>query len=181
MSYFSRFPLMAYRIKEGDPVKLMPQIIKRVKLRSNIKNGLLIFDKYDVKYGEKPEDIATKLYGDPTLHWVVLMVNDITDRYYQWPMTQPQFQEYLKDKYGAGNEDAVHHYEIPQSSGPTSGSGPSDYSHMVECNSDEDNPSIISNRDYEQRLQDKYRQIRLLDKKYLKTFVNEFENLIKGV
>ena len=68
MTYFSRFPLMAYRIKEGDPVKLMPQIIKRVKLRQNIKNGLLIFDKYNVKEGENPEDIATKLYGDPTLH-----------------------------------------------------------------------------------------------------------------
>ena len=84
----------------------------------------------------------------------------------------------LKDKYS--NPNATHHYEITQSSGPTSGSGPSDYSHMVECNSDEDNPSIITNREYEQRLQDKYRQIRLLDKKYLKTFVNEFEGLIKG-
>ena len=44
MTYFSRFPLMAYRIKEGDPVKLMPQIIKRVKLRSNLKNGLEVKD-----------------------------------------------------------------------------------------------------------------------------------------
>ena len=61
------------------------------------------------------------------------------------------FQEYLKDKYGAGSEDAVHHYEITQTSGPTSSR---DYSHMVECNSDETNPSIISNIDYEQRKQD---------------------------
>ena len=81
MSYFDRFPLMAYRIKEGDPLKLMPQIIKRVKLRATSKKGFLIFDKYNVKYGENPEDIATKLYGDPTLHWVILMVNDITDRF----------------------------------------------------------------------------------------------------
>jgi len=51
---------------------------------------------------------------------------------------------------------------------------------MVECNSDEDNPSIITNRQYEQRLQDKYRSIRLLDQQYLTTFVEEFENLIKG-
>ena len=108
MSYFDRFPLMAYRIKEGDPLKLMPQIIKRVKLRATSKKGFLIFDKYNVKYGENPEDIATKLYGDPTLHWVILMVNDITDRFYQWPMTQPQFAEFLTDKYGAGNEDGVH-------------------------------------------------------------------------
>jgi hypothetical protein len=108
------------------------------------------------------------------------MTNNITDRYYQWPLTQPQFQEHLKDKYGSGNEDAVHHYEITQSSGRTSSNGPGDYSHMVECNSDETNPSIISNRDYEQRKQDEYRQIRLLDKRYLGIFTEEFDNLIKG-
>ena len=180
MTYFSRFPLMAYRIKEGDPVKLMPQIIKRVKLRSNLKNGLLIFDKYDVRYGEKPEDIATTLYGDPTLHWVVLLVNDITDRYYQWPMTEPQFAEFLTDKYGAGSEDSVHHYEITQASGRSTGQGPSDYSHKVEVNSDEDDAETITNRVYEERLQDKYRQIKLLDPRYLGTFLQEFDRLIKG-
>ena len=180
MTYFSRFPLMAYRIKEGDPHKLMPQIIKRVKLRSNIKNGLLIFDKYDVKYGERPEDIASKLYGDPTLHWVVLVVNDITDRYYQWPMTQPQFAEFLTDKYGAGNEDGVHHYEITQASGRSTSNGPDDYSHKGEVNSDEDDAETITNRVYEERLQNKYRQIRLLEPKYLATFLQEFDRLIKG-
>ena len=180
MSYFDRFPLMAYRIKEGDPLKLMPQIIKRVKLRATSKKGFLIFDKYDVKYGENPEDIATKLYGAPTLHWVILMVNDITDRFYQWPMTQPQFAEFLTDKYGAGNEDGVHHYEITQASGRSTGQGPDDYSHKVEVNSDEDDAETITNRVYEERLQAKYRQIRLLDPRYLSIFLEEFDRLIKG-
>jgi hypothetical protein len=161
----------------NEKYKLLPNILRRVKLRQGIRTGSLLFDNYDVSDGERPEDIAFKYYGDPELHWIVLMTNNITDRYYQWPLTQPQFQEHLKDKYGAGNEDAVHHYEITQTSGPTTSR---DYSHMVECNSDEDNPTIISNRDYEQRKQDEYRQIRLLDKRYLETFVEEFENLIRG-
>jgi hypothetical protein len=76
------------------------------------------------------------------------------------------------------NIDAVHHYEIPQTSGPTSSR---DDSHMVECNSDEENPTVISNRQYEQRKQDEYRQINLLDRRFLRAFVDEFENLIKGV
>lgn len=177
MAYFSQFPLMAYDMAGNKQYKLLPDILRRVKLRSGLRSGAFLFDNYDVKDGEKPEDIAFKWFGDPEYHWVILMTNNITDRYYQWPLTQPQFQEHLKDKYGAGNEDAVHHYEITQTSGPTSSR---DYSHMVECNSDEDNPSIISNRDYEQRKQDEYRQIRLLDKRYLRTFVNEFESLIKG-
>ena len=171
---------MVYDMKNNGNYKLLPDIMRRVKLRSGIAAGRYLFDNYDVITGDKPEDIAFKYYGDAEYHWVILLTNNITDRYYQWPLTQPQFDAFLTDKYGKGSEDAVHHYEIPQSSGPTSGSGPSDYSHMVECNSDEDNPSIITNRQYEQRLQDQYRQIRLLDPKYLDTFVEEFDNLITG-
>jgi hypothetical protein len=180
MAYFNKFPLMAYDVKGNGNYKLLPNILRRVKLRSGIRSGSFLFDNYDVADGERPEDIALNQYGDPELHWVILMTNNITDRYYQWPLTQPQFQEHLKDKYGAGSEDAVHHYEITQSSGRTSSNGPGDYSHMVECNSDETNPSIISNRDYEQRKQDEYRQIRILDKRFLDTFVEEFDNLIRG-
>jgi len=176
MSYFDRFPLMAYDMKGNQQYKLLPNILRRVKLRSGLRSSAFLFDKYDVKDGEKPEDVAFKWFGDAELHWVILMTNNITDRYYQWPLSQPQFQEHLTDKYGAGNEDAVHHYEKTTDSGPTSSR---DNSHLVECNSDDGDPSIISNRDYEQRKQDEYRQIRLLSKKYLSAFVDEFENLVR--
>jgi hypothetical protein len=175
MSYFSKFPLMAYDMKGDQNYKLLPDILRRVKLRTGIRSGTFLFDNYDVKDGERPEDIAFKLYGDAEYHWIVLMTNNITDRYYQWPLSQPQFQEYITDKYGAGSEDAVHHYEKTQDSGPTSSR---DNSHLVECNSDDGDPAIISNRQYEQRKQDEYRQIRLLDKRYLGAFVEEFETLI---
>jgi len=177
MAYFERFPLMAYNMKGDENYKLLPNILKRVKLRAGIRSGMFLFDSYDVVAGERPEDIAFKYYGDPELHWVILMTNNITDRYYQWPLKQPELEAHLEDKYGAGNEDDVHHYEIPQSSGPTSSR---DFSHMVECNADEDNVSIISNREYEERKQDEYRQIRILDKRYIETFVEEFETLIRG-
>jgi hypothetical protein len=170
MAYFDRFPLMAYDIKGNEEYKLLPNILRRVKLRAGIRSGSFLFDNYDVVDGERPEDIAFKYYGDPELHWVILMTNNVTDRYYQWPLSAPQFAEHLTDKYGAG-------YEKTQDSGPTSSRNSS---HLVECNSDDGDPSIISNRDYEYRKQDEYRQIRLLDKKFLGAFVDEFENLIKG-
>jgi hypothetical protein len=171
--------MMVYDVKGNKDYKLLPDILRRVKLRSGIRAGSFLFDNYDVIDGEKPEDVAFKYYGDPEYHWVILMTNNVTDRFYQWPLSQPQFQEHLTDKYGAGNEDATHHFEKTTDSGPTSGSGPNDYSHLVECNEDDENPAIISNRQYEQRKQDEYRSIRLLDKKFLGTFVEEFENLIK--
>ena len=180
MAYFERFPLMAYDVAADGNYKLLPNILKRVKLRTGLASGSFLFDNYDVVTGENPEDVAFKLYGDPELHWVILMTNNITDRYYQWPLTQPQFQEHLEDKYGAGNEDSVHHYEKTQDSGKTSSSGPNDFSHKVECNSDDGDPDIITNRIYEQRKQDEYRSIRLLDPQFLDTFVEEFDNLIAG-
>jgi len=175
MSYFNQFPLMAYDVKNDNNYKLLPNILKRVKLRSGLRSGAFLFDSYNVKDGERPEDIAFKLYGDAQLHWVILMTNNVTDRFYQWPLTQPQFQEHLEDKYGLANIDAVHHYEKTQDSGPTSSR---DNSHLVECNSDDGDPAIISNRQYEQRLQDGYREIKLLDARFLDTFIEEFENLI---
>ena len=176
MSYFNYFPLMAYDVKGDKNYKLVTEIIKRVKVRNAVKDGLVIFDKYDVKYGENPEDVAFKYYDDAELHWVVLLVNNITDRYYQWPLTDPQFQLFLTDKYGAGSEDAVHHYELAQTSGATTSS---DDSHMLEDNSDTENATTITNREYEEREQNKLRQIRLLDRRYISQFVEEFEKLIQ--
>jgi len=178
MSYFSKFPLITYDIK-GDRIrKLLPDILRRVKLKTVIKSGGMLFDKYDVKEGERPEDVAFKWFGDPELHWVILMTNNVTDRYYGWPMNSVQFAEFLTDKYGAGNEDAIHHYEVTQDSGRTTSNGPSDYSHKVEVNSDTDNASSISNREYEERDQDKKRQIQLLSKEFLGDFIAEFDRLI---
>ena len=173
--YFARFPSMVYDIKGDGVYKLIPDILRRVKLRANIRNGMFMFDNYDVQEGETPDSVAYRWFGDTELHWVILMTNNITDRYYEWPLTQPQFQAHLEDKYGVGNIDATHHYEISQTSGPTTSR---DSSHLVEVNSDASGATAITNREFEQREQDKLRQIRLLDQKYLPSFVEEFTRLI---
>jgi hypothetical protein len=176
MSYFSKFPLIAYDIKNNEKYKLLPDILRRVKLRSTIKSGGMLFDTYDVKNGEKPEDIAFKWFGDAELHWIILMTNNVTDRYYGWPMNHVQLQNFLEDKYS--NPDGIHHYEITKDSGRTTGQGPSDYSHKVEVTSDTVNASSISNREYEEREQDKKRSIRLLNKSLVGDFIAEFDRLI---
>ena len=170
--------MMVYDIKNNDNYKLLPDILKRVKQRNAIKSGQFIFDTYDVVDGEKPEDVAYKWFGDAQLHWVILMTNNVLDRYYDWPMNQVQFAEFLTDKYG-DNVDAIHHYEVTKDSGRTTSNGPSDYSHLVEVNSDTDNAISISNREYEERIQDKNRSIRLLNQRFLSDFIEEFDKLIK--
>ena len=48
MSYFNYFPLLAYDVDGSKTYKLVTNVIKRIKVRSVIKDGTLIFDKYDV-------------------------------------------------------------------------------------------------------------------------------------
>ncbi len=176
--YFSKFPQGNYDLTGNGNEKLVTDLMRRVKVRSKIVNEASLYDKYDVPSGEKPEDTAFKHFGDPELHWVILLTNNITDRYYGWPLSFQDFETFVRDKYT--NPDGIHHYEVTQSSGKTSGSGPDDYSYKIEVNSDASGAVSVSNREFEQRLQDEKRSINLLNPAYLTTFIEEFNNLVRN-
>ena len=175
--YFRNFTKGMYDIKGDGNKKLVTDLMTRVKVREKILNEAMLYDTYDVPNGEKPEDTAFKHFGSAQYHWVILLTNDITDRYYGWPLTDQDFETYITQKYD--NPDAIHHYEITQSSGPQTGNGPDDYSYKIEVNSTEPGAQSVSNREYEQRLQDEKRQIKLLDPNFLITFLDEFEKLVR--
>ena len=171
--YFDTFPVIPYDAKGNLEYKDVTNLLRRVGLRAKVKSNTLLYDTYDVKEGETPEIIAHKLYGDAELHWVILLVNDITDRYHQWPMSGGQFLDYINDKYS--NPDAIHHYETTQTSGDTKV--------KVEVFNEVDDDAYtgltpITNREFEEKRQDTLRAIRLLDPAYVGQFVDEFENLI---
>ena len=171
--YFSNFPLIVYDSVGNGNFKIVTNLMKRVAMRTKVRTNTLFFDTYDVKEGETPEIIADKLYGDSNLHWIVLYVNNITDRYHQWPMNFGQFNSFIANKYS--NIDAVHHYEVSQTSGDTSikidiGTDTTGYS--------EADLTTITNREFEEERQDTIRQIRLLDPSFVPQFIEEFETLI---
>ena len=176
--YFSKFPQGLYDIKGDGNKKLVTDIMKRVKVRSKIADEISLYDVYDVPSGERPEDTAFKHFGSADYHWVVLLTNNITDAYYDWPMSEQNFETFLTDKYS--NPDAIHHYEVTQSSGKTKANGPDDYSYLIEVNSDATGAQSVSNREFEQRLQDEKRSINLLNPSYLNTFLEEFNKLVRN-
>ena len=151
--------------------------MRRVGLRAKVKTNTMLFDTYKVKEGETPEIIAHKMYGDSELHWIVMLVNNIVDRYHDWPMSTNQFNSYLNQKYvdADGNPDmsGVHHYEIDQTSGDTK------VTIEVTDLTTYPSASTVTNYEYEQRRQDRIREIRLLDPRYKDVFVDEYENLMK--
>ena len=176
MFYFEQFPKIPYDISGANDFKLTPDIFRRVKTRSKILNNVVLLDDYDVQEGDSPETVAFKAYGDAKYFFVVCLVNNIVNRFYDWPLDEYNFQQFVSDKYD--NPEAIHHYEKTQSSGKQAGNGPADYDHKLEVNSDEAGAEAVSNIQYERREQDKKRTIKMLDPQYLNTFITEFKKMI---
>lgn len=174
--YFSTFPTSVYDIKGDGNQKLVTDLFRRIKVREKVLNEFSLYEYYQVPNGESPETTAYKHFGSADFHWVILMTNSITDRYYDWPLSDQDFELFITNKYT--NADGIHHYEITKSSGKLTGNGPDDYSHKIEVNSTVAGAAPVSNREYEQRLQDKKRKIRLLNPQFLATFIEEFETLL---
>ena len=175
--YFSSFPIIPYGSTDGT-VKNVTNLLRRVAIRTKVKSNAALFDTYDVKNGETPEIIADKLYEDPELHWVVLMVNNVTDRYHDWPMSEQQFNTYVNEKYS--DPDGIHHHEISQESGDTTQKIEVYDPDLISSDTDAyTSATAITNREYEESEQDKKRKIRLLDPEFIDQFVDEFKNLMK--
>ena len=63
-------------------LRMSQTYLEELQLDQKLKSTVSLFDTYDVKNGETPEIIADKLYDDPKLHWIIMLINNVTDRYH---------------------------------------------------------------------------------------------------
>lgn len=105
--YFNYFPKTYYSsANSSTALDTVTNIIARFSFENEIKNNSSIFYPYEIQDGDTPEIIASKYYGSPERHWIVLMFNDIVDPQYDWPLDQRTLINYINDKYssnGAAN------------------------------------------------------------------------------
>jgi len=94
-SYFAKFPLVNY----NDT--LCADITRRVRLTESTRNALTLYYNYEVKNGTRADLIADAYYKDPGLDWLLWLTNDTVDPYYQWNMSDTDFDSYLTKKYGS--------------------------------------------------------------------------------
>ena len=175
--YFDSFPIIQYGSTDGT-IKNVTNLLRRVAIRTKVKTNAALFDTYDIKSGETPEIIADKFYDDPELHWVIMLVNNVTDRYHDWPMNEQQFSTFVNEKYS--NPDGIHHHEITQESGDTTQKIEVYDPDLISSDTDAyTSATPITNREYEESEQDRKRKIRLLDPEVVDTFVDEFKLLMK--
>ena len=115
--YFNNLPEFEYVNRtqrgrsEGD-YSVVKNFFKRGKLREDIFQDLTFFTKYIVQGDDRPDTVASKVYDDPTLDWVVLMANNIINVQSEWPMSQADFHAYITNKYDEETlYSGIHHYE----------------------------------------------------------------------
>jgi len=169
--YFENFPTIAYDVTGNKIFQTVSDILTRVVARTEVKTRDVLFTKYQIMENETPESVAYDYYGKAEYHWIVLMLNQYYDRYYDWPMTQRNLQAYVINKYS--NPDGIHHYEISQKSGNTN------TKIKVEL-ADEPSATSVTNYVYESELNENRKQIKLLDGTYLTSFISEFKLVVQN-
>lgn len=93
-------------------LQILTDITSNVRVRKAVLENITLYDEYDIKEGETPEIIAERVYGNPELHWIIMLVNQRYDYLKDFPMSSLELQQHMEQTYGAGNLDQVHHYEL---------------------------------------------------------------------
>lgn len=91
--YFFKFPKL---LKNNI---ILTDLTTRVNLREKFFDNDDLFYSYDYQDGDTPEILASKYYGSPELHWIILVTNNIFDHNFDCPMPLEVFTKYLNDKY----------------------------------------------------------------------------------
>jgi len=197
-SYFKQVPNFQYINRNpqgntslGDFVEVK-NLFKRTKLLDDIFSDLNYFEKYSIIGDERPDQIAEKYYNDSNLDWIVLLSNNIINVQSEWPLPQLAFNKYLLNKYGSyENLNLIHHYEsreVSNSNGviliPRGVRIPIDYQIEYYDSSIRRNVLItniaipVTNYQYEERLDNKKRNIFLLKSKYVAIVMDDLERIM---
>lgn len=164
--YFSKFPSVNYtKANSNTQYDVVTDATIRVSFSKEIKENYVIYEEYDIKEGETPEIVAFKYYENAQYHWIILMINDIIDPRFEWPLNNQQLNDYVAAKYD--NPEGTHHYVMPNNR---------------DIIVDADYPSAfpVSNYQYEDALNEEKRTIRILKPEFVSAVVAEFTSVING-
>ena len=195
MGYFQELPnilhpsLFPSRNKVESTV-LVKNLFKRSKLRTDVDQAITAFNYFDIKEGMRPDMVAQELYDNPELDWVVLTSNNITNIRNEWPLSHNDLQEYMLEKYGSdANIAKVHHFEtreiLDEFSRVVMPAGLQvdetftfKYKNSTNSILNVNPVSAITNYQYEVKLNDQKRRIRILKSEYLSAFISEHREIM---
>ena len=185
--YVSRLP----DAKISDYIKVK-NLFKKGVIRDDIFQDITFFTKYQIQGDDRPDNVASKVYNDSKLDWIVLQSNNIVNLQTEWPLSQNDFDRYCLEKYGDYNTlyNGVHHYEtieLKNSSGvvilPAGKTVPSDFSisfydDQLEQVISASETTTVTNYEYEDNIQTNKRNIFLLKQEYIPVVIDDVEDIM---
>lgn len=196
MAYFRELPNISYisrlpDVSSNEEYITTKNLFKRAKLRTDIVNIITAFNYYQVEDNQRPEVVASKLYGDPELDWVILITNNITNVREQWPLSNNDLYNYMLDKYGTEEAlSSIHHYEtievkdeydrlVVPSGLQVDSNFTVTYTKFDNTLSTISPVKQITNYEYETNINEEKRKIRVLKPTYLSVVITDLRNIMK--
>ena len=191
MGYFRQLPNLLYpsflseKTSSLDYVEVK-NIFRRVKVRDDLYNNFVVFQKYEIPEGARPDTVAEEIFGSPNLDWVVLTVAGIINVRNEWPLSNHDLYNYVENKYGnsINSTKFFETKEVKDSSGrlvlPKGKVVDSDFTIPNPTNPLATlNPVVgISNFVYETRLNEEKRNINILREEYIAEFLEDMEDIM---
>lgn len=98
---YNYYPITSLKIDEFSSIDLV-DITVTAKLKKLLTEyeGIAI-TPYTIVNGERPDVVSMKLYDSPYYDYIILMVNNITNIYDEWPRDEVTFNNFIIEKYGS--------------------------------------------------------------------------------
>ena len=97
--YFKHYPTIDFDVKNDGELIEAKDIFRNIRVRDNSDEAITGYEYYYVNDQDRPDVLATKLYGDATLYWLFWMVNDQFATYNDWPKSQSILERFIVRKY----------------------------------------------------------------------------------
>lgn len=181
--YFQPFPTIEYDVKKNGKTTTMTNLFLRFKIVDAFKKQQAVYYNYTVKDGERADVIAFKYYNDASLDWIIYLINDIIDPQFDWPLDRKSFENFIIKKYGSlsSAHSTTHHYEqiIQQQQVLFDGTVIPEKTIEIDLTTYNSlaaaDKKIITSYEYEDKLNEDKREIKLLSEQYLFDLLNQVE------
>tara|TARA_B100000214_G_C23897286_1_gene594750 strand:- start:234 stop:959 length:726 start_codon:yes stop_codon:yes gene_type:complete len=97
--YFKHYPTIDFDVKNDGELIEAKDIFRNIRVRDNSDEAVTGYEYYYINDQDRPDVLATKLYGDATLYWLFWMVNDQFATYNDWPKSQSILERFIARKY----------------------------------------------------------------------------------
>ena len=116
-NYFTSFPTVQYDTtgKAPNQYQTVKNIMKRQKLKASIVEDITAYYPYFVQEGERVDTVSYNYYGTTDYAYLILLINNIIDPLFDWPLSSRDFDNYMNNKYGnieAAQGETKYYYQI---------------------------------------------------------------------